>query len=135
MRPESAAEVRAWLRRVQTDLRAGALDLDANPPIVEDALFHCQQAAEKALKAFLVAHEQAVPKTHDLDLLSSRCEAIEPSLRAILTDARDLTTFAWAFRYPGEWEAPPPGKGESALGLARRVYETIVSHLPDEARP
>ncbi len=134
MRPESVAEARAWLKRAAMDLRAGALDLQPDPPIVEDALFHCQQAAEKALKAFLVAHGQTIPKTHDLDLLSCRCEAIHPSLREVLTEARDLTAFAWVFRYPGDWKSPSRDKGENALHLARRVYEAVVSRLPDEAR-
>ena len=50
---ERAADTRAWLSKAEADLRGATVDLAADPPLLEDALFHCQQAAEKALKAFL----------------------------------------------------------------------------------
>ena len=46
----------AWLRKAWQDLRRVERCLTDEPPDVEDALFHCQQAAEKALKAFLIWH-------------------------------------------------------------------------------
>jgi HEPN domain-containing protein len=48
MQLEKIAEVRAWLQKAQNDLRGADIDLAASPPLIEDALFHCQQAAEKA---------------------------------------------------------------------------------------
>jgi hypothetical protein len=51
--PVRLADTRAWLVKAANDLRAAAVDLAATPPLLEDALFHCQQAAEKAFKAFL----------------------------------------------------------------------------------
>lgn len=41
----------------------------ADPPLMRGALFHCQQAADHALKAFLTLREVAFRKTHDLDEL------------------------------------------------------------------
>ena len=58
MKPETKAEAEAWLAKAQTDLRAAQVDIAASPPILSDALFHCQQAVEKALKALLAANEQ-----------------------------------------------------------------------------
>ena len=51
--PVLLAEVHGWLQKAANDLRGAEIDLAAHPPLVEDALFHCQQAAEKAFKAFL----------------------------------------------------------------------------------
>lgn len=53
--PARAAKVQAWLTKVAADLRAAEHDLAADPPLLEDSLFHCQQAAEKTLKAFLTS--------------------------------------------------------------------------------
>jgi len=64
--PVRAADTRAWLSKAQQDLRAAALDLTASPPLLEDTLFHCQQAVEKALKALLTWHDRPFRKTHDL---------------------------------------------------------------------
>ena len=41
----------------------------SHPPIFDVAVYHCQQAAEKALKAYLVFYDQRVAKTHDVGLL------------------------------------------------------------------
>jgi HEPN domain-containing protein len=62
----------AWLQKAGQDLRRVERCLADEPPDVEDALFHCQQAAEKALKAFLTWHDQPFKKTHDLAALGSQ---------------------------------------------------------------
>jgi HEPN domain-containing protein len=45
-------------------------------------MFHCQQAAEKALKAFLTFHDQPFRKTHDLASLGKQCANIDATLEA-----------------------------------------------------
>ncbi len=42
--------VRQWLRSAVRDLQSARLLAAAPNPILETALFHCQQAAEKAMK-------------------------------------------------------------------------------------
>lgn len=135
MQPEKAEEVRSWLLKAAADLRAAAVDLDADPPLIGDAMFHCQQAAEKALKGFLTAHDAPFRKTHDLDELTTACSRIDPDLDREVDPALELTTFVWAFRYPGEREEPSREEAEEALALARQVYEAVVGRLPVEVRP
>lgn len=132
MQPERAREVRAWLKRAEDDLRAAKIDIEATPPLIEDALFHCQQAAEKSMKGFLAAHEKVFRRTHDLDELALACEAIDASLRAALDPARDLTVFAWAFRYPGETEEPSLDETKNWIEVASRVYEENVKRVPPD---
>jgi HEPN domain-containing protein len=55
MQPDALAEARAWLQKASNDLRGADIDLAASPPLLEDALFHCQQAAEKSMKGFLAS--------------------------------------------------------------------------------
>jgi hypothetical protein len=57
--PELVAETKAWFARAQTDIRAAAHDWTAEPPLVEDIVFHAQQAVEKCFKGFLAWHEEA----------------------------------------------------------------------------
>ncbi|HLI28422.1 MAG TPA: HEPN domain-containing protein [Chloroflexota bacterium] len=135
MRPEVAAETREWLERAVEDLRETEHDLAATPPLLRGAVFHAQQATEKALKAFLTAHERPFRRTHDLDELGREVEAIDPSLAAVVTPARDLTPYAWRFRYPGTPLAPTEEEARTALGLARAVYAAVVARLPGEVRP
>jgi HEPN domain-containing protein len=130
MRPDLARIVGDWLRKSGADLRTADVVLAASPPIVEDSLFHCQQAAEKAMKAFLTAHDKPFHKTHDLDELAAACEAIDPALRSALDPARELSVFAWHFRYPGETEIPEPEEARKAIRVARDVYQAIEARLP-----
>lgn len=135
MQPETAVEARAWFQKATNDLRGADIDLAAAPPLVEDALFHCQQAAEKAMKGYLTAHERVFRKTHDLDELARACEAIDPTLKAVLLEARDLTVFAWEFRYPGDSQVPSEGEAVQTLALARQVVSLLLDRLPPTIRP
>jgi HEPN domain-containing protein len=94
-------------------LRGADVDLAAVPPLIGDAAFHCQQAAEKALKAFLTWRDVPFRKTHDLAEIGQQCIAVDRSLEALCRSAEGLTTFAWIFRYPGEPEEAvmPPTSG------------------------
>jgi HEPN domain-containing protein len=48
--PARVADTKAWLTRAATDLRAAAIDLAADPPVLDDLVFHCQQAVEKTIE-------------------------------------------------------------------------------------
>ena len=100
------ADTISWLSKVRNDLRAAQVDLDAQPPLIQDTLFHAQQAVEKSLKAFLVWHDRPFRKTHDINELSGPCVDIDPTLSAILAEAVILTRYAWQSRYPGEATEP-----------------------------
>ena len=58
-------EVRQWLLKADHDLRsAGKLMTpdDDGDALLDTAVYHCQQAAEKAFKAYLTANEIVFPK-------------------------------------------------------------------------
>jgi HEPN domain-containing protein len=129
------ADSQGWIRRAAADLRGADIDLAAIPPLIGDAVFHCQQAAEKALKAFLAWHDVPFRKTHDLAEIGQQCAVLDRSLESLCRRAEGLTTFAWIFRYPGELEEPPVEDAVSALALAREVYQAVISRLPEVVHP
>jgi len=120
-------EVAAWLTRARQDLRAARVDLQAEPPLLGDAAFHCQQAVEKALKALLALHGRPFRKTHDIGELAVACLGYEPSLEPLLRRSAPLTEYAWRFRYPGEIFEPGRAEVDEALDLASRVVEEIAA--------
>ncbi len=133
--PQKVAECRAWLGRAYSDLESADILLTALRPQRDAALFHCQQAVEKAWKAFLFWNDTPFRKTHNLRELGEACIRLDASLADLAERAEDLTQFAWVFRYPGELAEPDHEEAEAALTLAREVYETALSRLPEEARP
>ena len=40
--PARIAETWEWLQKVGVDMRGARIDLAAQPPLLEDTLFHCQ---------------------------------------------------------------------------------------------
>ena len=112
--------------RAESPLTAG----DANT----EALFHCQQAAEKAPKAFLTFHEIAFRKTHDLGDLSPECVELDDSLRLAITQAEGLTRYAWQFRFPGAPYDPDSTEAQTGLQKAEAVLREVELRLGEGPR-
>jgi HEPN domain-containing protein len=79
MTPEQSRrdEPGRWLAQAQKDQNAARLLASPKP---SRSVFHSQQAAEKAAKAFLVFHDVPYRKTHDLNELGEQCAALDLSL-------------------------------------------------------
>lgn len=133
--PELIAETRAWLAKAAQDLATAEYELRADPPFAADVAFHAQQAAEKALKAFLTWHSCPFRKTHNLEEIGEQCLKLDGTLKDLIDRAVPLTEYAWKFRYPGEPEAPPREEADAALATAREVYEAMLARLPEEVQP
>ncbi|OGP54039.1 MAG: hypothetical protein A2Y65_06195 [Deltaproteobacteria bacterium RBG_13_52_11] len=98
------------------------------------ALFHFQQAAEKALKAYLyltVRSKEEVFTTHSLDDLLQKVRAIDRDFRG-LKGARKLDEYAIRSRYPDSLPGRIPSRyfddpqeAEEAMQLARGVVELV----------
>jgi HEPN domain-containing protein len=132
--PKVERETRRWLEIVRKDLRRARKDLDSPPPDAESAMFHCQQAVEKAMKAFLVCHNVPFTKTHDLANLGNQCIGLDQSLRPLVLQVASLTDYAVEYRYPSELAEPTIEQAEQAIALASEFVTAITNRLPEEAR-
>jgi HEPN domain-containing protein len=88
--------------------------------------FHIQQAAEKALKAWLCCLGVTFPKTHDLDELGALIEEAGQTIPTSALPLLEFTDFAVAFRY----DAFPDLKGD----MDRRACTDDVAHLLEHVR-
>ncbi len=132
--PGLEIEVRAWLELAALDLEV-AVRLVDDPDFARVVVYHCQQAAEKAIKGFLTWHGVRFGRTHDMDMLGSLARPRAPSLGPALDRAAELTPYAWLYRYPPD--SPPPLEGEAgeAIVVARELLEAILANLPGRLRP
>jgi HEPN domain-containing protein len=94
-----ADDVKLWLEKADEDERTVAILKAAGGPW-SVAAYHVQQAAEKHIKAALVAAGIAPPKTHDLQQLVSLYPGA-PASPAVETAAAMTSAYAWLTRYPG----------------------------------
>ena len=120
-----------WVRRAEGDLRAAAM-LTADLP--GEALFHCQQAAEKFIKAFLTWRQVPFRKTHELRELGRACAELDPALGSALEPSYALSEYAWKFRYPGAPYEADPAEAARGQALAEAVKEEILRRLPPGGR-
>ncbi|HYH37325.1 MAG TPA: HEPN domain-containing protein [Azospirillum sp.] len=114
--------VRAWLKKVNDDLRAVRALPAVDDPVIAGATHHCQQAAEKLVKAVLVAAGRHPPKIHNILALVDSIPADHPLL-PVLRPLERFTPYVALFRYPGAgdlFDDPPdePTAAEVASWLA-----------------
>jgi HEPN domain-containing protein len=126
------AETSAWLQRTSQDMRAAAHGLKAEPPLLDDVVFHCQQACEKALRAFMIWNGVPYRETHDLGEIGAQCVEIDPSLEQIVEQAATLSDYAWMYRYPGGPEEPTREETSEALSITHTLSQAIIERLPEE---
>ncbi|MDR3234116.1 MAG: HEPN domain-containing protein [Planctomycetaceae bacterium] len=90
-----------WIFKAENDLQSANILIQQNPPLLDVAVFHTQQCAEKALKGFLSFRRQEIRKTHNPAELIRKCAALDSSFETLLADGDFLTPQATEFRYPG----------------------------------
>ncbi len=119
-------EAAKWLRQAAKDRNAAQVLLEAEP---SRSVFHSQQAAGKATKAFLTFHQIAFRKTHDLTELGSQCVTVDPGLETILRDTEGLTDYASGFRYPDSPYEPDAAEAAEALTIAAKLCDEVLRRI------
>jgi len=117
-----------WLTIAEKDLRRVTLALSGGDP--ELAGFCLQQAAEKFLKAFLLAKGWKLRRTHDLEALLDYALAYDPSLERFRPACQRITKYYTVDRYPIITDACISEKDiqdslDDIQGLVEKIRETI----------
>jgi HEPN domain-containing protein len=97
------------------------------------ACIWAHQAAEKAIKALLVARDVDPPKLHDLDRLVAQL----PEADAIVFDSLDLPELTrWAIegRYPADLDEATSADAASSIALARSVMSAVEDRIAGSTR-
>jgi HEPN domain-containing protein len=96
---------------------------------LEIICYHCQQSAEKSLKAYLCAMDIEVPKTHDLDLLCHRCNELNPAFSEFYDACETLEIYAIQTRYPNRIDV-----NERDAKIALEQASAINRYVTDQIR-
>ncbi len=97
---------RQWVAKANSDLLNVENNLRSQIIPYDTVCFHCQQAAEKFLKAYLVFRGQAPPITHDLLLLLEKVRFFDAEAEWLREHLALLMPYAVEIRYPDDWFMP-----------------------------
>jgi HEPN domain-containing protein len=124
---------RKWVKYAQNDIAIAEreLNLDINPRLraYEAILYHCQQAVEKMLKAYLI-YKGENPWGHDLEALRASCTAYDNTFnsKSLIGHCIFLTSFI-AVRYPDFVMSIDASHAIRGLNSAKRVYDFVSKKL------
>jgi HEPN domain-containing protein len=130
--PDAGPLLRQWIEKAEADLEVArriAADAANNLRIREIVAFHCQQAAEKYLKALLTRYQIEFPKTHDIKALLQLVGSANGPVADSLSAARWLTRFSVEVRYPGDAAEMLPGDEAKAIEIASHVKLVVLATL------
>jgi HEPN domain-containing protein len=107
--------------------------LNAAPPLATPAAFHCQQAAEKLLKGFLIQAERPFRKTHDMVELVDAVAPLYPDVGELVSNMQDWTAWATPARYPQPGGVPEPEPSIDELRRAIAAVDALAGALRGRA--
>lgn len=112
---------REWMNRARSNL---ALAKSRVAEVyLEDLCFDAQQAAEKAIKAVMIARDIKFPFVHDLNRLLTILESTGQHVPEEIHRAERLTRYATAARYTGLEQPVPEADYREAIGIAETVVQ------------
>jgi HEPN domain-containing protein len=122
-----------WLFFAKSDLD-GAQSL-ADDGIYHIACFHCQQAVEKALKAYILSTGKVPPKVHTLQELAERTAETLKEIEKFRPKLIILDTFYIPTRYPDALPGslpdglPTQQDAHEALFIAKELLTLVQEHI------
>ncbi len=128
-RHERASNINQWIEKAEHDFLAAQHSMQlADQGLTDIVCFHCQQCAEKYLKAFLLSRVISFPRTHDLRLLFDLIPV--GSLKGLSRkQVIPLNRYAIESRYPGNWEPISVAEARDAVKMAQSVRQAVIHEL------
>ena len=126
---QRTGDPRAWAAKAEADFEAAKTLFRSRKKGLPDLVcYHCQQCAEKYLKAYLTFRRVKFPKTHDLEKLLNLVETFDHLLEVIRDPIQFLNPYSVTARYPGDEAARSEAKKAlQMLKLARKLLRERIS--------
>lgn len=121
--------INSWIKKAEKDLLTAEHELSFPDGVKESICFHCQQAVEKFLKAYLILLGIPFTKTHEIGELITKCEKKDKEITIFKEEADKLTDYAIVVRYPGESLEPTSEEAKEAFEIAKKIKEVVLNRI------
>ncbi|MGN0553098.1 MAG: HEPN domain-containing protein [Oscillospiraceae bacterium] len=111
-----------WLYHAYQDLLSAKILID-DKRLYEQVVFHCQQAIEKSLKAFLLYKTHRLFDGHNLTWLCKQAAMLDGEFTAWIEKSTQLNRFYIETRYPAD--IPANVTREFAEGILKSTDELV----------
>ncbi|HBE77747.1 MAG TPA: hypothetical protein DDW65_08160 [Firmicutes bacterium] len=121
--------VHEWMTKAEHDLGLAELAITNKPEYKDLICFHCQQSAEKYLKAYLILLNIQFKKSHSLIYLLDLLAEKESVLDSLYETAEILEDYGVEVRYPGDWTQLTAEDIHEAYQAALKIKEFIKQKI------
>jgi len=121
-----AKEIEQWIIKGDHDLGTAKITYLYIPEYLDTVTFHCQQAVEKYLKAYLISQSTLFKFTHDLVYLLDLTTLKDLDFQNYYDSVSELQGYAVEVRYPNETIYLSNEKVEKALMIAKNVRDLVM---------
>jgi HEPN domain-containing protein len=118
-----------WISKAERDLLAAEHELSFTGAVTESVCFHCQQAMEKFLKAYLIYLSIPFTKTHEIGELITKAEDKDKEISKFKKEADTLTDYAINVRYPEESFEPTLKEAKEAFEIANKIKKYVLRQI------
>lgn len=122
-------EIKQWVIKGDHDLGTAKVTYLYIPEYLDTVTFHCQQAVEKYLKAYLVFQTMSFKFSHDLVYLLDLITQKDSDFEGYYDTVSELQGYAVEIRYPNETIYLSNEKVEKAMMIAKNVRDFVTGKM------
>ena len=119
-------EVQQWVIKGDHDLGTAKITYLHIPEYLDTVTFHCQQAVEKYIKAYLIFSNITFKFSHDLIYLLDLITLKDSDFENFYDVVSELQGYAVEIRYPNETIYLSNEKVEEAIIIAKNIRSLVV---------
>jgi HEPN domain-containing protein len=126
---EQSDEIKQWIIKGDHDLGTAKITYLHIPEYLDTVTYHCQQAVEKYLKAYLIFQSATFKFSHDLIYLLDLITPIDSDFKNYYDTISELQGYAVEVRYPNETIFLSSEKVEKSMMIAKEVRELVTRKM------
>ncbi len=126
---EPTNEIIQWVIKGDHDLGTAKITFRHIPEYLDTVIFHCQQATEKYLKAFLIYQSISFRFSHDLVYLLDLIIQKDSDFNKYYDAVSELQGYAIEIRYPNETIFLSKEIVEKGIKIAKEIREIVTEKM------